>query len=123
VVPCFGLAPYAGALRALEGLREGGTAVMVVSCAQQPVIERDVQRLGLATDGVFGCADKEPVLLELSRSLGRGLMLGDHPADQRAARSAGMRFLQARLDGQPSFAGSDGWFRSWREAALLMRYA
>ncbi len=120
VVPFFGLGPYSGALETAASWREDGCLVFVVSRAGQGTVERDVQRTGLAHDGVFGCVDKGPVLKDLHARHGDGVFLGDHPSDFRAAAEAGIPFLQAGLEGQPLLEGADGCFRGWEEAALLV---
>ncbi len=119
VVPFFGMEPYPGACAVLAAVRASGLPIFVVSRAPQSVIAADVARVGLSADGVFGCTDKAPVLSDLRARYGAGLMLGDTPADQRAAAAAGLRFLQARLDAEAPLRGAAG-FRDWQEAARLL---
>ncbi len=115
VVPFFDRPAYPGALETLRRLRQAGVYLAVVSHAAQGTIEADVQRLGLAADEVHGCTDKAPLLLELRLRRGSGLVLGDHPADLRAAHDAELPFLQARLEGQAALPGSEGSFTDWAE--------
>ncbi|RMH01271.1 MAG: HAD family hydrolase [Planctomycetota bacterium] len=121
VVPFFHEAPYPGALEVIRGWRRAGLWVAVVSHAGPAAIEADVRRVGLEADEVLGVRDKGPAFLELRLRHGRGVVLGDHPADLRAAAAAELPFLQARLAGQPAFPGSAGGFTDWREAELLLR--
>lgn len=113
VVPFFGLDPYPAALEALSELRADGMAIHVVSHATQTTITRDVKRVGLVVDGIWGVRHKDDVCRQLAEQLGRGAVLGDHPADQRAAQAAGLDFYQALLEGQPLFPDIDGSFNSW----------
>ena len=120
VVPFFGLEPYLGALEIVADWRSQDLLVFVVSRAGQKTIERDVERTGLLNDGVFGCADKGPILQDLCARYGDGILLGDHPTDLRAACTAGIPFLQAGLEGQPRLSEADGYYREWGEVQLLI---
>lgn len=121
VVPFFHEPPYPGAIEVLHRWREAGVLVVVVSHASQFTIEADVERTGLQADTVLGVHDKAPAFLELRLRLGAGVALGDHPADLRAALEAELPFFQARLDGQPAFAGTTSSFSDWREMDHLLR--
>jgi phosphoglycolate phosphatase-like HAD superfamily hydrolase len=121
VVPFFGLPPFTGALEQVRRLRRAGLPVFVVSCAEQATIEADVARVGVTVDGVYGCTDKAPVFSRLRLQHGApGVVLGDHPADLRAAQAADLGFYQARLDSQANFAGAEGAFERWDEVATLL---
>lgn len=121
VVPFFGLEPYAGALDGVRALRAEGLPVFVVSSAEQGVIEADVARVGMKVDGIYGCGDKAPVLSRLrAQHGGPAVMLGDHPADCRAALDAGLGFVQARLDGQRRLEGAESGFEDWSELRPLL---
>ncbi|KAA3608308.1 MAG: HAD family hydrolase [Planctomycetota bacterium] len=120
VVPFFGQDPYHQALATLRQWRASGTGLFIVSAAPQKVIEADVERVGLEVDGTIGCSTKGPTFRRLCQSHGRGLVVGDHPTDLRAALEAGMPFYQACLEGQHAIAGRSGSFQSWAEAALLV---
>ncbi len=120
VVPFFGLPPYPGALAGLEELRRKGLRLVVVSCAAPAEILADVQRVGVQADEVHGCSDKGPVLAELVRRLGPGVLVGDHPADLRAAREARVVFIQARPEEQELLDGVEHSFVFWPELPLLL---
>ncbi|MHC4379987.1 MAG: HAD family hydrolase [Planctomycetota bacterium] len=120
VVPIFGCPAYPQAMEILKQLRSGGLPLFVVSHATQAQIEADVQRTGLEVDGIFGCGDKAPIFSDLHLQHGRGLVLGDHPADGRAAQEAGLPFLQACLEGQMAFPGQTEVFRHWSEVPDLL---
>lgn len=120
VVPFFGLPPYPGALECLARVRAAGLPVVVVSCAEPEQIRRDVRRVGLAADEVYGCPDKGPVLAGLVARLGRGTLVGDHPADLRAALEAGADFVQARPEEQDLLPGARHSFVDWPELLLLL---
>jgi len=120
VVPIFGCPAYPQALAVLQQMRAAGLPLFVVSHATQNQIEADVARLGLEVDGVFGCEDKGPVLSNLHMQYGAGWVLGDHPADRRAAIEADLAFLQARLEGQLAFAGQTDCFFHWSEVPQLL---
>ena len=120
VVPFFGLAPYSGVLEIIADWRARGLLVFVVSRAEQKTIERDVERAGLLNDGVFGCADKGPILQDLCARYGDGMLLGDHPTDLWAACTAGIPFLQAGLEGQSRLSEADGYYHEWGEVQLLV---
>ena len=120
VVPVFGCPAFTGAAEAIERFRERGVLVFVVSHATQRQIEDDVARTGLHFDGIFGCLEKAPILSDLRAQHGVGLLLGDHPADFRAALEAGVPFFQARLEGQALFGGCQGSFEDWVEGPKLL---
>jgi len=120
VVPVFGCPVYEGARKVLEDLKQAGLPLFVVSHATQHQIETDVARTGLEVDGIFGCMDKGPVFSDLRMQHGHGLVLGDHPADLRAAQEAGLPFLQAALEGQMAFPGQADVFRHWTEVPTLL---
>ena len=121
VVPFFGLPPFAGALEQVRALRRAGVPVFVVSCAEQRVIEADVARTGVVVDGVYGCVEKAPILSRLRAQHGSpGVVVGDHPADRRAAETAGLEFIQARLDGQALLGGRNQAFQDWQEVPALL---
>lgn len=120
VVPIFGCPVYPGAREVLEDLKKAGLPLFVVSCATQRQIEEDVERTGLAFDGIFGCGDKEPIFSDLRLQHGVGLVLGDHPSDRRGAESAGLAFFQACLEGQMAFPEQKDVFRHWREVPILL---
>ncbi len=120
VVPFFGRPPYPGVVDAIERFKELGIAIFVVSHATQHQIDEDVNRTGLEFDGVFGCYEKAPILSDLRAQHGFGLLLGDHPADFRAALEAGMPFIQARLDEQSLFSGCRDSFEDWSEVPKLL---
>jgi len=120
VVPTFGCHPYAGAEEAITHFRKLGIPLFVVSHATQRQIEDDVARTGLHFDGVIGCMEKAGVLSDLRAQHGFGLLVGDHPADFRAALEAGVHFVQARLDGQALFGGSRDSFEDWSEVPKLL---
>ena len=93
----------------------------MVSCAEQATIEADVARVGLEVDGVYGCSDKAPVFSRLrAQHGGPAIVLGDHPADCRAAVASGLEFLQARLEAQSAFAGAERGFEDWAEVPSLL---
>ncbi|MFK5955003.1 MAG: hypothetical protein QM477_01005 [Planctomycetota bacterium] len=120
VVPIFGSPLYSGAREVLEELHKAGLPLFVVSCATQAQIEHDVARTGLQVDGIFGCGDKAPIFSDLRLQHGVGMVLGDHPADRRAAEHAGLPFMQACLDGQMGFPEQREVFRHWREVPTLL---
>ncbi|MGB0952281.1 MAG: HAD family hydrolase [Planctomycetota bacterium] len=120
VVPVFGCPVYHGAMKVLQDLKQAGMPLFVVSHATQAQIDADVARTGLEVDGIFGCMDKGPVFSDLRMQHGHGLVLGDHPADLRAAQEAGLPFLQAALDGQMAFPGQADVFRHWTEVPTLL---
>lgn len=120
VVPFFGRSPYTDALEVLCQWRQRGVEIHIVSHAPQATIVADVERVGLQTDGIVGCQDKAPPFRDLRQRLGIGLVLGDHPADLRAAKKAGLPFLQACLEGQSVLPGNCGVFESWQEVPLLV---
>ena len=120
VVPIFGCPVYSGAREVLENLKKAGLPLFVVSCATQEQIEKDVERTGIAFDGVFGCGDKGPIFSDLRLQHGLGLVLGDHPSDRRGAESAGLPFFQACLDGQMAFPEQKDVFHHWREVPTLL---
>lgn len=120
VVPVFGRPPYAGALEAIEHFHKLGIPLFVVSYASQAQIADDVARTGLQFDGVIGCTEKAGVLSDLRAQHGFGLLLGDHPADFRAALEAGVPFIQARLEGQALFGGCTDSFADWQEVPQLL---
>lgn len=116
VVPFFGRPAHRDALATLSRVRETGVPLFVVSRAPQSVIAADVARIGLAVDGVIGCLDKAPVLSDLRAQHGAGVLIGDTPADLRAAEAAGVDFLQARLEGEEALPGVVS-FTDWVEIA------
>ena len=120
VVPVFGCPPYPGVVEAIQCLEGLGIPVFVVSHATQRQIDDDVRRTGLQFDGVFGCMEKAPILSTLRAQHGFGLLLGDHPADFRAALEVGLPFIQARLDGQALFGGCNSSFLDWTEVPQLL---
>ncbi len=121
VVPFFGLPAFRGALAQVADIRASGIPVFVVSSAEQATIEADVARVGLEVDGIYGCSDKAPVFSRLrAQHGGPATVLGDHPSDHRAAVSAGLGFLQARLEGQLAFAGAEQGFEDWAEVLSLL---
>jgi phosphoglycolate phosphatase-like HAD superfamily hydrolase len=120
VVPVFGRPPYAGAVETIDHFRRLGIPLFVVSHATQQEIAEDVERTGLQFDGVIGCMEKAGVLSDLRAQHGFGLMLGDHPADYRAALEAGVPFVQARLQGQALFGGCRDSFEDWAEVPNLL---
>lgn len=121
VVPFFHEPPYPGALEVLAGWRRDGVMLAVVSHAHPHAIAADVARLGLAADAVLGVDDKAPAFLELRIRFGAGVVVGDHPADLRAARAAELPFLQACLEAQAAFGGRAASFTTWAEADSLLR--
>jgi len=101
--------PFPGALATVRGLKEGGTAVGVVTSKRREMALRTLDRCGLvdeydvlitADDVTRGKPDPEPVRTALAR-LGlsdgarRTLMVGDSPWDIRAGRAAGTRTAAA----------------------------
>ncbi len=120
VVPCFGRPPYPGALEALARFRDRGGTVIVVSFASQVLIEAEVARVGLGVEEIIGCTDKAEAFSLLHSRLGTGWVLGDQPADLRAARNAALPFFQACLEGQTMFDGVAGTFQSWPEVETLL---
>lgn len=120
VVPIFGCPVYQGAMKVLQDLKLAGMPLFVVSHATQAQIEGDVARTGLAVDAIFGCMDKGPIFSDLRMQHGQGLVLGDHPADLRAAQEAGLPFLQAALEGQMTFPGQADVFHHWTEVPTLL---
>jgi methionine salvage enolase-phosphatase E1 len=120
VVPFFGAPMYRGAADAVAQWRAAGCLVFIVSHASQKQIADDVARSGLLVDGVFGVDDKGPTFSNLRAQHGSGLVLGDHPSDLRAAQEAGIPLLQACLEGQAPFPGSEARYTDWSEAALLV---
>ena len=120
VVPVFGSPPYAGAVAVLQRFQALGIPLFVVSHATQKQIADDVVRTGLEFDGVFGCLEKASILSDLRALHGFGWLLGDHPADFRAALEVGMPFIQARLAGQALFGGCADSFEQWSEVPQLL---
>jgi phosphoglycolate phosphatase-like HAD superfamily hydrolase len=120
VVPIFGCPPYADVEAVIERFRARGIPVFVVSHASQQQIEDDVERIGMVVDGIYGCMQKAPVLSALRAQHGFGLLIGDHPADYRAAQEVGLPFLQARLEGAGLFAGCLQGFEHWSEVPQLL---
>ncbi|MDP6850345.1 MAG: HAD family hydrolase [Planctomycetota bacterium] len=122
VVSFFGEPAYPGALDVLEAWRQKGILICVVSHAPPGTIQRDVERVGLAADEIYGVEEKEPVLKELRLRLGNGIYIGDHPSDFRAATAADLPFFQACQGGQIAFPGRDAGFSDWRELPGLLGY-
>ena len=120
VVPIFGCPVYPGACEVLQDLHQAGMPLFVISRATQAQIEADVARTGLEFDGIFGCLEKGPILSDLHLQHGRGLVLGDHPSDFRAAQGADLPFLQACLEGQTTFPHPSEVFHHWSEVPTLL---
>lgn len=120
IVPHFGLPPFAGVADALERLREAGIPLVVVSHATQEQIDFEVARAGESFAAVYGCEDKAGILSDLRLQYGGGVLLGDHPADGRAAEEAGIGFVQAALAGQPRLPQAIARFEDWQEVATLL---
>ena len=120
IVPTVGARPYQGSLEALSRLRNRGTTVVVVSSASPSLIHSEVERVGLQSDDVIGTPDKAGAFSELRMRYGQGFALGDHAGDFRAARDAGLGFVQACLEGQPRMQGRDGAFERWIEVETLL---
>jgi beta-phosphoglucomutase-like phosphatase (HAD superfamily) len=123
VVPFFCEPAYPGALETLARWRREGVLVAVVSHAHPATIEADVARTGLEADEVHGVEEKAPAFLELRLRHGHGVVIGDHPADLRAADAAGLPFYQACLEGQRGMEGRVAAFSDWQELDLLLRAA
>lgn len=122
VVPFFGREGFPGAVDALTKIRSLGLYLCIVSHADQDVIERDVQRVGLIADEIHGVMEKAPVLVALRARWGPGLMIGDHQEDWRAAQAAQLPFLQSRTSGQPVFEEGLNSFQAWPEVALVLGF-
>ena len=120
VVPFFGRSIYPGALSLLAEWRADGLRIVVVRHAYQAEIERDVKRSGLEVDEIHGCVNKSPIVFEISQRLGRGILVGDHPMDCRAALAAGIPFYQAAFEGQRRLEESAGFFETWEELKVLL---
>ena len=120
VVPFFGRPPHPGALAQIARVRARGVPVFVVSRAPQSVIAAEVARIALEVAGVCGCLDKAPVLSELRAQHGPGILLGDTAADRRAAREAGVAFLQARLEGEERLSEAEDSFTDWAAAGPFL---
>ena len=120
VVPAFHYPPYHGAVETLAGWRAQGAVVIVVSAATQSLIEAEVQRVGISADEIIGCQEKSSIFSELRSRYGHGVVVGDQPADLRAAQDAGLPFIQACLEGQNLLQGSEAGFAQWVEAHILV---
>jgi len=120
LVPHFGMPLYPAVPAVLARLRAAAIPLLVVSHATQAQIEAEVARSGESFDGVFGCEDKALILSGLRLQYGAGVLLGDHPADGRAAIQAGVAFLQAALEGQMALDSAAGIFRDWQEVTSLL---
>lgn len=121
VVPWFGMPPFPGALEFVEQLRQAGVRICVVSHAEPSHIQGDVARVGMEADEVVGTHNKKVEFARLQQQWGSGLAIGDTAMDMRAAVSAGIPFLQARLEGQPMLESAHGCLTDWHEAPLILR--
>ena len=122
VVPFFGLPMYPGVADRIQVWKQVGIKIFVVSHAHQSEIAKDVARTKLPVDEVHGCNNKGPVVVDLCRRFGRGVLLGDHSMDFRAAQEADVPFYQAVFENQVRLSDGVQEFRSWEELATLLPF-
>lgn len=79
--------PMPGARAAVQAVRDGGGAVLVVTAKYEPHARQSLRVIGVEVDLVvgwlYGAAKAEPL-----RAHGAQVYVGDHPADVLAAREA-----------------------------------
>ncbi len=122
VVPFFGLPMYPGVAECVRAWKQAGIKIFVVSHAHQGEITEDVARTELPVDEVHGCSNKGPIVVDLCRRFGKGILLGDHSMDFRAAQEADVPFYQAVFENQPRLSDGVHEFRSWDELATLLPF-
>lgn len=101
-----------GAVEIIEGLRDRGSRILVVTAKHGPIAERVLDIAGLHADVVVGEAfaeQKAQVLLEHSAIT----YVGDHPGDMRAARMAHARAIGVATGPTPAEA-------LWAEGAQMV---
>ena len=92
-----------GASTVIEGLRESGSRILVVTAKHGPIAERVLEVAGLHADVVVGEAfaeQKAQVLLDHDAIA----YVGDHPGDMRAARMARTRAIGVATGPTPAEA-------------------